>query len=357
MRAITWVWVTLLLLTVSCIDTIELDLPVTSVGRVVVEGSVYRSPDYYVFRAAARRTVQIIDDLVFETDDASLAILFNDEEILSLQHDEEVRISINQFHQDFGGSPENANFRLRVITSDGRTLESDDQSILDPPSRTTTLETRLINRLVANEQEFISEQDFVELLINSPLINDKGERLSYLWEVSGVYRFPEIAWSDDPLWFGKTCYVPVDPRLNQVSVVSNADLNVDQLSQYKIEERLADSKFHAGFYYTVVLKAIDVSAAEYWKEVAASITREGTLFDTPPGMIRTNFRNVNDGSDQQVLGYFYAAGIDTVRHLATPEATGYQKHLCRPTNAAEVPCCSCLEGFRNASIVKPPYWK
>ena len=75
------------------------------------------------------------------------------------------------------------------------------------------------------------------------------------------------------------------------------------------------------------------------------------------GKIRTNLRNVNDVSDEQVLGYFYTAGIDTVRHLATPKATGFQRHLCNPLDSMADPCCNCLDGFGNSTLEKPHYWK
>ena len=355
MRKLTWISIFSLVIW-SCIDTIELDLPENPSGRIVVEGSVQRSEDDYVFRAAVRRTVQVVGELVFELEQADISILFDDQPVLSLVNNEEVRTSIQQFHSEFGGDPETALFKLRAKVSDGRTIESENQKILEP-TRNSTLEVGLDTRLVTNSADNIIEATFVELFINSPIINSQNERLSYLWEVSGVFRFPEVAWTDNPFWFPSICYVPVRPALNQVNVVSSSDINTNELKRYKINERSAGFQYHAGYYYTVILKAIDASAAEYWKEVASSITRDGTLFDTPPGKIRTNLRNVDDASDDLVLGYFYAAGIDTVRYLATPKATGFQRHLCSALDTMEGPCCGCLEGFNNSTLDKPHYWK
>ena len=346
----------LIILLGSCIDTIDLELPENKVGRIVVAGSVVRSPDDYVFRAAVRRTVQVVDEFVFELDEANISILFNGNEVLSLSNNDPLQMGVEQFHSDFGGTPENAVFRLRAEVSDGRILESADQKILNPPTE-TSLEVGLDTRLFTNESDNIVERTFVELFINSPLENEQGERLSFLWEVSGVYSFPEITWTDNPFWFGSLCYIPAPPLLNEVNVVSSSDINTSELVRFKINEKQADFKYYNGYYYTVVLKAIDDSAAEYWKEVASSIKRDGTLFDTPPGKVRTNLQNVNDALDNQVLGYFYAAGIDTVRHLATPSETGFQRHLCNPLDTIPVPCCDCINGFRNSTLNKPSYWK
>ena len=287
MRHLTWISI-FLLVNWGCLDTIELDLPANPTGRTVIEGSVQRSEDDYVFRAAVRRTVEVVGELVFELEQADISILLNDQSVLSLANNEEVRANIEQFHTDYGGEPESALFKLSAKLGDGRTIESEPQKILEPP-RNSTLEVGLETRLVTNSADNIVDASFVELFINSPLVNGRGERLSYLWEVTGVYRFPEIAWTENPFWFPNICYIPVRATLNQVNVVSSADINSNELKRYKINERSAGFQYHAGYYYTVILKAIDTNAAEYWKQVAASIKRDGTLFDTPPGKNSNKF--------------------------------------------------------------------
>ena len=339
----------------SCIDTIDLELPSNAAGRIVLEGYVYQTPDHYAFRASARKTVQILDELVFALDDSELTMVFNGMEVFSLENNVELLIDIDQFHSDFGGSPDESIFRLRALTSDGRILESTEQRVL-LPAIGSSLEVGLDSRLILNDAGNIIDKEFVELFINSPLVNLRSQRVSYLWEVSGVYRYPELTWTDSPFWLPTICYIPVRPLLNAVNVVSSADVSSEELVRFKINEIEADFKFHSAFYYTVVLKAINAAAAEYWKEVGESIKRDGTLFDTPPGKIRTNLRNINDASDDQILGYFYAAGVDTLRYLAMPDATGFQRHQCNPLDSMDVPCCDCLAGFRNSSIEKPHYW-
>ena len=42
-----------------------------------------------------------------------------------------LKVSIDQFHNDFGGDPQTALFRMRAKVSDGRTIESENQKILD----------------------------------------------------------------------------------------------------------------------------------------------------------------------------------------------------------------------------------
>ncbi len=339
----------------SCLDTIDVQLPANVAGRIVVEGSVQRSSQDYAIRAAVRRTVQLTDD-AFDLEPAEIMLLANDRVVAPLANDQVWKVAISEFHSQFGGNPNTTIFSLRVITSDGRTLESSNQQIIDPPQN-ASLEVNLIVRPELNLSENIVDLDFIELLINTPLVNAEGKRVSFLWDVSGVFRFPEQVWTDNPFFLPDICYVYQPSLKNKVSVVSSADINGDHLSGFKIHETRADFKFHSGYYYTVLLKSVDVSTAEYWKEIEASLTREGTLFDAPPGKIRSNIVNVNDPDDESIVGYFYSAGIDTVRFLATPNQTGFQRHLCNPLDSMEVPCCNCLEGFRNSTLERPHYWK
>ena len=348
-------WTGLLIcISISCVDTIELDLPNNEAGRIVVEGFVSRSDSRYVFHAAARRSIRLVEDQVFELDNAEIMLLM-DEKTIELPNNEPVISSIRDFHNQYGGNAESATFTLRVRASDGRVIESLPQRILEPPAL-SSLEVGLTRRLIKNDAGNILEREFVELFLNSPLVNDQGDRLSLLWEVNGIYSFPEQPWTDDPFFMPNICYVPVRPFLNDVNVVSSADINLTELMRYKIHEQDANFHFHNGYLYTVILKTVNTVTAEYWKEVAKSLTREGTLFDTPPGKIRTNLRNSEDPDDPTVLGYFYTAGIDTVRYFVKPAETGFQRHLCNPLDSMEVPCCSCLEGFPNSSLEKPPFW-
>ena len=337
----------------ACIDTIEIELPQGEGGRLVIEGSVERGPDFYLIRSSVRRTAQDIRDVVLNLETADIFLLLNDQEVLSLANNEAEMIEINAFHDQYGSDPTSARFGLRVILEDGRIFESEQQQVLDS-SPASNLEIKLIERELLNDAGIFVQQSYVELLVNTALKNDQGEALSYLWEVSGVYEFPEIAWTDDPGFFPTTCYVPVTPPPDEINVVLASKLNGEELKAYKIAETEADFRFISGYYYTVLQKALDEKAANYWEQVATNISREGTLFDPPAGQIESNIRNINDAQDE-VLGYFYAAGIDTLRYFASPDETGNQLHPCAIEPGTPL-CCDCLSTLFNSSRNKPPYW-
>lgn len=337
----------------ACIDTIEIELPQGEGGRLVIEGSVERGPEFYSIRSSVRRTAQDIRDVVLQLETADIFLLMNDQEVLSLRNNVSEWIDITAFHDQYGSDPSNARFGLRVILEDGRVFESEEQKVLET-SPTSALEINLIERELLNDAGIFVEQEFVELMVNSDLRNDQGEALSYLWEVSGVYEFPEVAWTDDPGFFPSTCYVPVSAPPDEINVILASKANGEQLRSFKIAETEADFRFITGFYYTVLQKTIDEKTASYWEKVATNISREGTLFDPPAGQIESNIRNVDDAQDE-VLGYFYAAGVDTLRYFASPDETGNQLHPCSIEPATPL-CCDCLSTLFNSTLNKPPYW-
>jgi len=337
----------------ACIDTIEIELPQGDGGRLVIEGSVERGPDNYLFRASVRRTAQDIRDVVLKLEAADIFLLMNGQEILSLRNNEGELIDINTFHDQYGADPRNANFGLRVILEDGRIFESEEQKILSP-SPASSLEVNLIERELLNDAGIFVQQEYVELLVNSALKNDQGEALSYTWEVSAVYEFPEVAWTDDPGFFPSTCYVPVSSPPDEINVILASKVNGEELNNYKIGETEADFRFITGYYYTVLQKTIDEKTATYWEQVATNISREGTLFDPPAGQIESNIRNINDEQDE-VLGYFFAAGVDTLRYFARPDETGNQLHPCTLEPGTPL-CCDCLSSLFNSTLNKPHYW-
>ena len=204
-----------------------------------------------------------------------------------------------------------------------------------------------------NELENIVDRGYVKVFVNANLVNSDAERVSLRWDISGVYRFPEIPWTDNPFIFINTCYVDVKNPFNEIDIVNGVDIDGNEVREFEIFEMEADFRFASGFYFTLIQKAIDNEAAAYWQEVKRAIVREGTIFDAPAGQIRSNIIQT-EGPAEEVVGYFYTAGIDTIRHSVTREESGNQRHLCGLFMAHET-CCDCLL-IPNSSYEKPHYW-
>jgi hypothetical protein len=212
---------------------------------------------------------------------------------------------------------------------------------------------RYEERSELNDKGNVVEKGYVKVFMNSPLINSLSERVSLRWNVSGVYRFPEIPWTDNPFIPVYTCFVQERESGNQINIANSNDIRGDEVKEFEVLETTADYRFSSGYYFNVIQKAISGEAAAYWQEVRKGVTRSGTIFDVPAGQIRSNIIQAQ-GTEQEVLGYFYTAGVDTIHRSATRGETGGQYPLCAFANVSDA-CCDCLL-LVNSSYDKPTYW-
>ncbi|NND35046.1 MAG: DUF4249 family protein [Saprospiraceae bacterium] len=350
MRGLYFLWG--LIFITGCIDTIEVDLPQRPAGRLVVAGVVERGPDDYRFLVDVVRTQDLEDEKPAVRESADIRILNQGVETLSLDNGQSLVFAIDSFHDVFGGTADAAVFNIEIKTTLGGVFTSLDQKVLAPPQGSTPA-VRYEERSELNNVGNVVENGYVKLLMNSSLLNATSERVSLRWDVSGVFRFPERPWTDNPFIFVNTCYVKVGSKGNQINIVNSAEVNNNEVFEFEVSENEADYRFASGYYYTILQKAISNETASYWQELQKGVNRAGTIFDSPAGQIRSNITQT-DGSPEDFLGYFYTAGVDTLRYLATWEETGKQFHLCARATVSDA-CCDCLL-LVNSSYDKPHYW-
>ena len=144
---------------------------------------------------------------------------------------------------------------------------------------------------------------------------------------------------------------------NNIIVLNAQEASGNAISDFVIHGQEANHRYNEDYYYTVIQKSLTQKAVKYWQQTAASLTHSGTIFNNQAGQVIGNIRNVDD-PEEEVLGYFSASEVDTVRLLTTFEETGKQSHLCsKYENPSDFPpCCNCLE-FKNGTDQKPHYWK
>ncbi len=338
----------------GCLDTIELDLPSQSSDRLVVEGSIERADNYHV-RVAVRRTFENEDVILLPDEDPVITLMVDGTEAFSLQNDQAITIPIQTFHDNYGGGLESA-FQIEVRMPDGSTYQSDPERIIES-APLGTVSSGYAVRTELNAQNNIVEGEYVEAYITAPLVNSDGKKVSMRWDLSGAFEYREIPCTDDPFFNARSCYVDVLNRKNEVNVLIGSETGGEQINKLKLGEAVADYKFWSSYYFTVVQKTLTDNAAEYWSEIASSISRSGTIFDVPPGRVSSNIFNTAD-INQDVLGYFYASAIDTLRHRVPRENVGEQLHQCafeeypRPGH-----CCDCASTYGAETLIKPSYWQ
>ncbi|MDH3651273.1 MAG: DUF4249 domain-containing protein [Saprospiraceae bacterium] len=355
MRKVRNVLICLVLVSQGCIDTLDIELPIEDQNRLVVEGFVERGKDVYVFFVTVSGTQATSETPLRNLQEAQIEIIVDGSPSITLVNAEPRSMGIDEFHQSYGGDAETAVFRLRVQAR-GQTYESQDQSIIESPpvgslSMTTTTRSEL------NSVENIVENSFVELRIDAPVLNDQNQRVSMRWDVSAVYEYAEVAWTDNPFFQTKSCYVDDRPRNSNFSLVLASEVRGEEVRGLMIDEINLGGKFNRGYYYTVLQRTLTDQAADYWNQIALSGTREGSIFDVPAGRLASNINNISQ-PDESVLGYFYGSAVDTLRLLVRAADVNYPRGPCPLDGAIDEtnPCCDCLR-LQNSTTERPHYWR
>ncbi|MBK8506228.1 MAG: hypothetical protein IPL46_30930 [Saprospiraceae bacterium] len=269
---------------------------------------------------------------------------------MMIPNGEDVRIKIAEFEDRFGSDVKEGSFNILVELPDGQIFESVSQKILPVPVG-ATIRLKYIQRKVLNTIKNIVDQGFVKVAVDAPLINENAELVSLKWDITGDFEFRENC--DDLNYNPHICYIHESNPVGPVNIINAKKINGDHVVAYELGETLANYKFSSRYYFTVVQKAISDDAANYWEEVGSSLARDGTIYDLPAGLIRSNISQTA-GDVRQVIGYFYTASIDTLRHRVTKEETGFQRSPCTFFSQAEG-CCGCFS-LAGSSYDKPDFW-
>jgi hypothetical protein len=179
------------------------------------------------------------------------------------------------------------------------------------------------------------------------------------WEVETVHSFLEER--VHPLQVLKTCYItePLEPQ--QIRLFDGSGVRGRQPINVRVGRKRVSWVFNWRHYFNVYQSSLSERAYRYWSDVNKVSNQVGDIFDSPPAAIRGNLYNVAD-AEEQVLGFFGASAIDTVRRFSVradfpEEVRSYMIPLCRWRSSGPPPraCFNCLL-FPNSSYDRPDYF-
>lgn len=346
-----YIMTTIVFLSTSCLDEISIELPDSSMRRLTIGGVVERSPDEYRFFISVHKTQSVNQTFIEDPEYAKIAIVYHGEPIFSVENGKEMRISIENFHTEYGGDKATAEFNFTVELDNGSVFKSEPQRILEVP-KGTEIGLEYFEKKVVNSIGNIVEKGFVRVSVDAPLINEMGSVVSLKWDVTGDYEFREAC--DAGNFNARICYLHEENPVGLVNILNAGNISSTSVKNYELGSTEANYKFASRYYFTLVQKAVVEETAVYWEEVAQSLTRAGTIYDAYPGPVSTNIQQVK-GEPVEVIGYFYTAGVDTLRRRATKEETGFQRSPCSIFSRAEG-CCGCLL-LPGSNDRKPNFWE
>ncbi|GAB4414885.1 MAG: hypothetical protein OHK0039_23100 [Bacteroidia bacterium] len=342
----------------GCTDIITLPYPEGEAEKIAISASVVHSKPVHILVQVSevatdlntQRVPPPIEDAVVQVLDAegrALLVPGLGNGRYELWYDEagEVQFEVGEA------------YRLEVVLPDGRTYASA-AAHLPAPLAPDSVRVRAFTRTLLNEVENPVERTFLRFMIDTPVRYADGSPAYLLWRFESVYKFSEL---DPPGIAGPNfCFVELPINLDKVSAFSGAVSVAAYGDSLAMFEMASGSIFSEGMYLTTYQHTITADAHTYWDQVRRVSDRRGGQFDPPPGPIASNIVCVSDPGSE-VLGYFYAASVDTIRRKVLWQEAGQPKLYCSSYAAfdyfeAPLICRNCLE-IDNSNYERPDYWK
>ena len=339
----------------SCVDLISIDIEESNPQKTVIQASIKKgSPsEIEVFISQSAEFVKIASGK--KVSGANVQILDENQKSLLIPEKEPGYYQLRWNNDGDFDIDRGKSYQLLVELADGNVFRSEFDRIHAVPEA-NDVHIQLEAREVLNSEENIITTTFIQFLIETPLKHPEEEDKAYLkWDMEGVYKLVELP-KPIPIPCPKTCYISEFVALDQVNVFNGFETSANKVSDYMLYEEPINAQFSAGYYLTVFQQSLSESSYKYWEQVHDVSSREGSLFESPPGKIRSNIHHSNDETNQ-VLGYFYVTEVDTIRIYISPDDAGRPSEPCSSFTYEDSPkyCQNCLE-WPKSSLVKPAYW-
>ncbi len=327
----------------TCLDEIDLETP-SDTPKLVVGGTITTHPGpYSIFLAESADFVSGPAGTPDIVSGATVIIRDNQghEEILTEFLNGEYRTANTGIQGVVGNT-----YQIEIQWN-GKTYMSQPETIL-PVVSAESLETEVRDIEELNEAGNFVNATKIDVKVNTFFpTSDNG---SYLrWTSFGTYEYAEIG-SQGNL-NPDICYVTEDVDFDNVAVASSNEVNGDFLEKQLVLTRNVDYRFTDNYCFSVVQHSITEAAYEFWSAVQEEFERTGNIFETPPSKIRGNVYNVNDDREE-VLGFFSASAVDTIKILINGPEAGNPSPQCVPFPPGPPSCFNCLS-LSNSTLTKP----
>ena len=355
-------WV--LLIVLGCIDPIDLQID-SEAGQLVVEGLITNEPGPHFVRLTraqgfsdSREAPGISSASVVVVDDLGNRLIFNESSPgLYLSDSSLVGVVGRTYTME--------------ITLEGQTYRSQPETLEDAPP-INRLYYEFENRTVVNENNIEVDADGFSVLVDTQASSNQSTRFRWTW--TGTYRTetnPELRvdgmGEPDPLPCSGFIINPNGPGITPIDTCSCCECWVTETNR---AVTVSNSRFinEAGiqgqavafigvdtyrflpkYHIEVVQYSLTEQAFEFWNLVSLQQQNRGTIFDTPPAVIRGNITNVNN-LQEVIFGYFGASVVSRSSLYIFRSSIPYS-----PTPPGIL--AGACQALRNGSNQRPDFWE
>jgi len=369
MRIYSLLAVFICLVMVTCIDPLDMQVPLPGNFPIAISGSITDEPGPYEVRLASSFDVQ--SSLVFKTAITARRVTMSDNlgnsEILTVGLPGVYHTKANGIRGTFGRI-----YKIRVELQDGRVYES----VPDTLTRPGKVDSVYYGFHSALSQDGILQQGFDIFFDSSP---ETGSNFRYMWKFAGTFQFETNPELYDTICADGRCPKPLpcsgykvndSLQLEKIrsctccrcwSTIQNQDL---VLSENKFVESGRFKGIKAGYVpanqWTFLHKvhaevqqySLSHQAFNFWKAVNNQRLGASSLFQPVTGKVPNGFVQVA-GTPTPIEGLFYATAVS--KHSIFFDKNDIYRYIAIPPQ--DLPYKnSCLTLFRNSTTTRPPYW-
>ncbi|MGB3779539.1 MAG: DUF4249 domain-containing protein [Tunicatimonas sp.] len=335
----------LILLANACVEPIDFDTDPVG-GQLIVTGGITNAAGTY--EVVLKETDE---NRAFPVPVGGAAVtLRNDQgqrELLREQDTGQYRTS-----GEIRGQPGDT-YELEIVLADGTVYRSRPETMPSAIGKDSAY-YEIGKQEKVSDSGVLFEERVLKVFADTQLPEDA--RALYLkWDVEGVYSVTTIIYwpLGDRVIF---CYFYDKLNAQEIHLFDRrATPEGNALQKQLLAAREIDYSFLERHYFNVIQSSLTAEAYDYWDQVGQLSNRTGSVFDTPPGLVRGNVYNVED-AEEPVLGYFGAALVDTTRFFlnrtdfafnvsATCPCTSFRTQPSYPpyTIGSICPCTKCDE--------------
>lgn len=257
-------------------------------------------------------------------------------------------------------------YQMRIATFDNRDFISDLDPLM-PVQNAGVMSVEATVKDVVDQFGEFSTLDLLSFSINAPLgTGQNGEAGRFRYVLEQTYKLTDSPVQGNPIPDPKTCYITEITDVTSALVFDGNDFATgsQELKIPLVDIVKNNTLFSEGYYLTAYQQSLSEDAFRYWNEVSQVIDRDGNMFESPAGRIRSNFKPVDENSKDEVFGYFYATQEDTTRIYVDPSLAEFPAAFCpgppapAPFGARclpRFPCCDCLM-LNGGALQKPDFW-
>ena len=364
MRIPSFIIVLICIITISCIDEIELDIPKDQTDAFFIEGSLIsgNNEDYieviidrvFDFENASRKTIGVTSVVVSNDLNESISLRRSNVTLFRIEITNDANFSVG----------EGVKYKLNVILDNGEEFESD-YSELRSAIQPSSFSQEVVFREYFNDPLRPTNGRVIEefdLKVSSPLPSIGG----IVWVINKIYKV-----TDSPYPGGsgaeyemtrKACYLTERLSIDDIYVLDESTVAEDGVEDFTIVSDQMSYYYDEGLMFSVSQRVVDSETIAYLSAIERLIDVGESIFDERPGrLLLGNMKSVNSET-AQVFGHFYAAGEHLTYVKASAETIGIRDQYCPPDIACMGPggccwgiCCDC-DDHPNSTNEKPSWW-